>query len=316
MRKKETPGRWTLGRLGTVPIVCGLLVVAPLLAGCSRQSLAQAGTATASPPAPAASVQATATATAPALNTPAAGVITATTVSTPTQLSLLITPAAAATSTGTLTVGSPTAEGTPTARPTPTGTAPDPVSALNALRFVRGFDTLVKRDLVQLDGGGPEESIFTIAGPGEVLTAEVRSTIGVLTYDQVYREWSVAWQSTPVSGTASPLPAVTLGPGLGYNGGDLLRTGAPVFVLRTTTQDGRAHLYLYSWDRDKRTAQPVKMLAPGGSTGDAAFDADLDVNVADLDDDGVYEVVADNVAGVQVWRWDPANLRYAPEGTR
>ncbi|MDQ3703772.1 MAG: hypothetical protein M3437_00855, partial [Chloroflexota bacterium] len=52
----------------------------------------------------------------------------------------------------------------------------------------------------------------------------------------------------------------------------------------------------------------------GGAEQNAAFTADLDLNVADLDDDGIYEVVADNVAGVQVWKWD--GQKYVPEVAR
>jgi hypothetical protein len=52
----------------------------------------------------------------------------------------------------------------------------------------------------------------------------------------------------------------------------------------------------------------------GGPEQDAIFDADLDVNVADLDDDLKWEVIADNESGVQIWRWDGS--KYVPVEAR
>lgn len=309
MRKNNSLGPRKIIRLGALPIVCGLIIVAPLLAGCSPQSLAQVATATAS-----ASTATPVTARPTVASTPPS-VITAGTSMTATQAAALVTPALLITSTGTVT-GTAVAEGTPTIRPTPSGVAQEPASVLNVFQFVQANDTLVKHDQIQLDGAGPEETLITTTGLGQEITGEVASALSVLTYDPVYREWNVTWHSTAVSGTASPIPGAGLGPGLGYNGGDLLRTGAPIFLLRTTTPDNLAHLHMYKWDRDKRSAQPVQMLATGSQVRDAVFDGDLDVNVADLDDDGVYEVVADNVNGTQVWKWDAQNSRYAPEGTR
>jgi hypothetical protein len=226
---------------------------------------------------------------------------------------------ATATETVTLTVPlSPTAtlvEGTPTPRPTPTGEPPDPESRLNIYQYYQTNNTLVRRDSVQLDGGGANEVLYTLTGPDPVITGETRSNINVLTYDPTYREWNSTWSSDPVSGTATPLLSVAQRDLGGLNGDDLLRTGAPIFIIRTTTQDGRAHLYLYRWDAAAKKADPLKMVpAAGGAEQNAAFDADLDLNVADLDDDGVYEVVADNVAGVQVWKWD--GQKYVPEVAR
>jgi hypothetical protein len=206
-------------------------------------------------------------------------------------------------------------EGTPTPRPIPTGEPPDPESRLNIYQFYQTNNTLVRRDLVQLDGSGANEVLFTLTGPDPVITGEFRSNINVLTYDPTYREWSSAWASEPVSGTATPLLSVAQAELGGLNGRDLLRTGAPIFMVRTTTQDSRAHLYLYRWDAVGKKADWLKMVPTGGGAEkNATFDADLDLNVADLDDDGIYEVVADNVAGVQVWKWD--GQKFAPEVER
>lgn len=88
-----------------------------------------------------------------------------------------------------------------------------------------------------------------------------------------------------------------------------------MLVARTTTKDSRAHLFLWRWDAARKQGVPLKMLpAGGGAEKDAGFDADLDINVIDLDGDGIYEVVADNIAGVQVWKWDGS--RYVPQGGR
>jgi hypothetical protein len=169
--------------------------------------------------------------------------------------------------------------------------------------------------MMQLDGTGPNEVLYSLTGPDPVFTSEFRSNINVLTYDPVYREWLPLWSSVPVSGTGTPLLSAAQAELGGLNGGDLLRTGAPIFIVRTTTSDGRAHLVLYRWDAAGSKGDPLKMVPVGeGAEQDAAFTADLDLNVADLDDDGVYEVVADNVAGVQVWKWD--GQKYVPEVAR
>ena len=211
--------------------------------------------------------------------------------------------------TGTV-AGTPGAGGTPTPRPVPTGTPPaDPLALLNIFNFFQPGDTLVKKDVLQLDGQGADEVLYTITGPDRGITSEYHSAISVLMYDPIYREWQPAWSSGGVQGKASPLPAASLV--VGYNGGDLLRTGRPILALRTTTRDGRAHLRLWGWDGAARKAEPLKMQAPDGQgVKDAVFDADLDLTLVDLNDDGVYEVVADNVNSMQVWGWDRVGNRF------
>jgi hypothetical protein len=213
---------------------------------------------------------------------------------------------------------SPTAtvvEGTPTPRPIPTGEPPDPESRLNIYQFYQTNNILVRRDFVQLDGNGADEVLYTLTGPDPVITGEFRSNLNVLTYDATYREWTYTGSSEPVSGTAIPLLSVAQSEIGGLNGRDLLRTGTPTLMLRTTTADNRAHLYLYHWDASGKRADPLRMVpVGGGAEQNAAFSADLDLNVADLDDDGIYEVVADNVAGVQVWKWD--GQKFLPEVAR
>jgi hypothetical protein len=211
-----------------------------------------------------------------------------------------------------------TPEGTPTPRPTPTGPPlEDPLLIYSPFDFIVPGNLIARSDILQIDGEGTEEGLLTITesrlGLTRPLTEEVASALGVATYDPVYREWVLTWQSDALPGVARPLPDVEL-PG-GYNGGDLLRDGSTILALRTTTLDGKAHLFIYRYDRQARSAAPLKMVAAeGAAETDSHFEADLDVNMADLDDDGVYEVVVDNVAGVLTWRWDGS--RFVPREAR
>lgn len=275
-------------------MLLAILLVAPLAAGCSPQSAAQEGTPTPTVVAEA-SPTALAAATTGANASPETG---------------SPQPEATGTATG------PTQ--TPTPRPTPEGTPPPPMNVLNIFSFFPSSQTLVKRDTLQLDGDSEPEIIFTVAEAGETITSEMFSGVRTLDYDTTYREWRVGWVSQAITGTASPLPAYDPNDpnrADAYNGRDLLRTGAPIFLARTTTVDGRAHLYMWRWDSGKKSAEALKMAdAADGPIRDAHFEADLDVKVADLDDDGVYEVVADNLKSVQVWTWDGS--RYVPEGGR
>lgn len=295
---------------GLALAVCAVLSLLPLIAGCaSPQAAAQgaqaASTATAATVATATSVPKTTlpAATAPTTST---AIVTSTLVSISAPITSTVVP------TGTVTV-----EGTPTPRPTPSGPAPDPFSTLDVFNAASPGNLVAKRDILPLDGSKPENVLVTLTGSRlgvtQPLTEENSSAIGVLSYDTVYREWNLTWQSAPISGTARPLIAANqLG---GFNGGDLLRTGAPIFALRTTTLDGAAHLALFRWNKATHKGELLKMIpAGGGAEKDAIFDADLDVNVADLDDDGVYEVVADNVSGVRIWRWDGS--KYVPKEGR
>lgn len=297
-------------------LTLGVLLLGTTFAiGCGGQSDATHGSslaqATDQPPGTQTVLPAVAGVTTPTTGTTAETIATATAT----------TASGTVTATGTLTLTvpvTPTATvvaGTPTPRPIPTGEPPDPESRLNIYQFYETNNTLVRRDMVQLDGKGAVETLYTLTGPDPVITGEFRSNINVLTYDETYREWNAAWSSDPVSGTASPLLSVAQKEIGGLNGDDLLRTGSPIFLIRTTTMDGRAHLYLYRWDATGKKADPIKMVpAGGGAEQNAGFVADLDLNMADLDDDGIYEVVADNVAGVQVWKWD--GQKYVPEVAR
>ncbi len=206
------------------------------------------------------------------------------------------------------------AEDTPAPRPIPSGTPPDPMSVLNVYQYFSSANTLVRRDNIQLNGTGPDEVLYTLTGSTAVLTSENKSNINVLMYDSTYREWNLAWSSQPVSGTASPLLSANQRDLGGLNGGDLLHTGAPIFILRTTTTDGLAHLQLIRWNASAKKGEVLHVAPAGGGAERDTFDADLDLNVADLNDDGVYEVVGDNSNGVQVWKWD--GQKYAPQEQR
>jgi hypothetical protein len=203
-------------------------------------------------------------------------------------------------------------------RPTPTGAPPaNAFDRLQVFNFTSPGNLIIKRDKLPLDGEPVDNVLMTLTearlGVTRPITDEVNSVLNVVTYDPTYFEWNLAWQSEPISGVARLLPATgALG---GWNGGNLLGTGESVLALRTTTLDGKAHLELFKWNKTTHAGELLKMVpADGGAEKDALFDADLDINMADLNDDGVYEVVADNVTGVQVWSWDGS--KYVPKAVQ
>jgi hypothetical protein len=155
--------------------------------------------------------------------------------------------------------------------------------------------------------------LYTVSGPGETITGETNSTLAVISYDPTYRQWNLAWQGDSVAGTAAPLTPFNSSHPDGFNGGDILRTGSPILALRTTTLDRHAHLYLYQWDAKTHKGAPLKMAGPSGDTN-AHFEGDLDVNLADINRDGVYEVLIDNLKDVQSWKWDGS--KFVQEGGR
>src|SRR5207237_3934397 len=113
----------------------------------------------------------------------------------------LVTSTAPVTSTAVETTATPA--GTPTPHPTPNGTAPDPFDLLNVFGIAPAGNIVVKRDILPLDGKQPDNVLVTLTGsrvePSTSLTIENGSAIGVMTYDPVYREWNVTWQSDPIS---------------------------------------------------------------------------------------------------------------------
>jgi hypothetical protein len=208
--------------------------------------------------------------------------------------------------------------GTATVRPTPTGAPPsNPYDALQVFGFTSPGNLIIKRDRLPLDGGSVDNVLMTLTesrlGATRPITEEVNSVLNVVTYDDKYFDWNLTWQSDPISGVARLLPATgSLG---GWNGGNLLGTDDRVLALRTTTLDGAAHLELFKWNKSTHAGEVLKMVpVGGGAEKDAIFDADLDINLVDLNDDGVYEVVADNVSGVQVWSWDGS--KYVPKAVQ
>jgi hypothetical protein len=56
------------------------------------------------------------------------------------------------------------------------------------------------------------------------------------------------------------------------------------------------------------------MANSSGAEENLNISADLDVKVADLDNDEVFEVVADNLQGVEVWGWDGSKYVLKGEG--
>jgi hypothetical protein len=294
LKKKEE--RRVSGRGLAFTLALSVFALTMLIAGCAPGGFAQSPGATAE-----------------ATGAPTVTVaITGTTGATPTTGEAVITPSPGVTGTGAVT---PTQPGPDVARPTPTGPAPDPANQLRILEFYNPADSLVKRDFIDLNGDQKAEVLFTVTGnrPPITSTQEIISRVAVLSYDDVYREWSLTWISAQITGTAHPLPSANRSSAGGYNGGNILGTGNAIFAARTTARDGRAQLYLWRWDGAAGEGVPLKMQGEGGAETDALFTADLDVNLADINDDGIYEVVADNVADVRVWRWDGAANRFVPE---
>jgi hypothetical protein len=278
-------------------VMCAFLLILAL-AACSPQ------TAPSSQPA---ILQQAATATPPLTETVLAP--TATTIAAPASTVTAAVPLTA-TSVATATAA--------IVRPTPTGAPPaNAFDRLQVFNFTSPGNLIIKRDKLPLDGGSVDNVLMTLTearlGVTRPITDEVNSVLNVVTYDPTYFEWNLAWQSEPISGVARLLPATgALG---GWNGGNLLGTGESVLALRTTTLDGKAHLELFKWNKTTHAGELLKMVpAGGGAEKDALFDADLDINMADLNDDGVYEVVADNVTGVQVWSWDGS--KYVPKAVQ
>ncbi|MEO6458110.1 MAG: hypothetical protein ABIO92_07520 [Chloroflexia bacterium] len=272
MHKKESMGRRAGSRAGML-FAAALALIIPLFSGCSApRDMAQAQPVEGSPTA----LIATPSTTAGALSAETPSVV----------------------ATGTVT-------GTVAVLPTPSGTPPSAFDTLNTFQYVPSGKSLAKRDRVQLDepgaNAGEVEILLTITGPSETITDATDSRIGVLSYDSVYRQWDLGWTSEVVSGTATPLLNIGQKDIGGFNGGDLLRTGDPILVVRTVMDDGGAHLHMWRWNKQSREAAPVKKLNEGSDT---VFEADLDINLMDIDDDGIYEVVADNLSGVQIWKWD------------
>ncbi|HST04556.1 MAG TPA: hypothetical protein VLQ48_07460 [Chloroflexia bacterium] len=235
----------------------------------------------------------------------------------------IVAPASTVTATEALTATG-VATGTAVVRPTPTGEPPaNPYDMLQVFGFTSPGNLIIKRDRLPLDDGAVNNVLMTLTearlGQTRPITEEVNSVLNVVTYNDKYFEWDLTWQSDPISGVARLLPAVPP-PGShgaigGWNGGKLLGTDDRVIALRTTTLDGAAHLELFKWNKTTHAGEVLKMVpVGGGAEKDAIFDADLDINMADLNEDGVYEVVADNVAGVQVWSWDGS--KYVPKAVQ
>ena len=288
MHKKESMGRRAGSRAGILFAAAFALII-PLLSGCAA-------------PRDVAQLQPEFT---PLIGSPTALVSTPSPASSTADVPSVETPSVEAT--GTIT-GTSTVTGTAEVLPTPSGTPPSAFDGLNTFQYVPSGKSLVKRDRVQLDAPGPnageDEVLLTITGPSEIITGEGDSRIGVLTYDPVYRQWDLGWTSEVVSGTATPLLNTGQKDIGGFNGGDLLRTGDPILVVRTTMDDGAARLHMWRWNRESREASPVTKSDGPLEGSDTIFEADLDINLMDIDDDGVYEVVADNLSDVQIWKWD------------
>jgi hypothetical protein len=149
---------------------------------------------------------------------------------------------------------------------------------------------------------------------GTLITPTV-STLKVLRYTKSSGEWQVLWQPQPdVPGQAIALPETRgISPDR-YQAGDLLRTGQPILLLRTqepgATPDAPpvVSLRLWAWTGD--TAVPLQMTTPDGKQQPAVFTGTSDAQTADLDDDGVIEIIVDSGPTATIYRWDAAQTRF------
>jgi hypothetical protein len=212
------------------------------------------------------------------------------------------------------------ATGTVTASGTPTETV-DPFTLLHPFDFVPDGGELVKESVTDLGGGDPLEAMLTmsITGPqtdttGTVVTTTV-STLEVLRYDKSSGEWKILWEPNPaVSGQAIALPDIRGTSADRYQAGDLLRTGQPILLLRTQAAGATpaapptVTLRLWAWTGD--TAVPLRMTTSDGQQQEAVFTGTSDVQTADLDDDGVIEVIVDSGPATTIYRWDAAQTRF------
>ncbi len=265
----------------TIPLLCALLVVGLLLTGCApRGGTAQAAAGATDTPSTNTS-QGQAQATQPASKS--------------------------------ATAAPDAANATRTPGTAPSNAPPDPMRQFNTFGFFISPELLIRRDALQLDKDPTDEMLYTLIIPAEVITEPTSSVLRVIDYDSGAQKWNAVWTSELITGTASPLPAANRSDG--FNGGKLLHTDDPILLLRTTTTDGHAHLHIWKWNAAERKGEALKMTPlSGGADQVAAFEGDLDVNVGDLDNDGVYEVIVDNVAGVQTWKWD--GTKFVGEGNR
>jgi hypothetical protein len=212
------------------------------------------------------------------------------------------------------------ATGTVTASGTPTASV-DPLNLFHPFDYVPEGGELVKESVTELGGGDPREALLTMSittpetdTTGTVVTPTV-STLVALRYDKSSGEWRVLWQPEPdVPGQAIALPE-TRGPGADrYQAGDLLRTGQPILLLRTqepgATPDAPPTVTLRLWVWTGDTATALQMTTPDGKQQDAVFTGTSDVQTADLDDDGVIEVIVDSGPASTIYRWDAAQTRF------
>jgi hypothetical protein len=67
-------------------------------------------------------------------------------------------------------------------------------------------------------------------------------------------------------------------------------------------------LRLWAWTGD--TAVPLHLTTADGQQQDAVFTGTSDVQTADLDDDGVIEVIVDSCPTTTIYRWDASQTRF------
>ena len=203
-------------------------------------------------------------------------------------------------------------------------TQTDPFSVLNVFDLLPGGGTLVKESVLNLGGDETNEVLLAadvtraLTNTAGVVETTTIGTMAVLRYSRDDGAWLVQWEtgSTALPGRIQGLPE-TQGDGTRrYQAGDLLRTGQPILLLRTyeapqaPDAPPTIHLRLWAWTGD--TAVPLRMTGADGAAGEAHFIASSDVQTADLDDDGVIEIIVDSAAHTDIYRWDKTHFVIRP----
>jgi hypothetical protein len=241
-----------------------------------------------------------------AADSPARGVLTTAVVSSPTPATAL--PATAAVT--------PADTVTATATVTATDVFTDPFLQLDVFGILPEEALLAKVSRIKLTSDATDNVLLTAS-----LTRPQTNTLGlvetttvgllaVLRYDEASSTWKDLWESarpgTP--GQAEALPDMQGDGSTRYQGGDLLRTGQPILLLRTYEAPKVpatlpvVHLRLWAWTG--ASAVPLRMTDATGADREADFTGASDVQTADLDDDGVIEIIVDSGPTTTIYRWD------------
>jgi hypothetical protein len=145
--------------------------------------------------------------------------------------------------------------------------------------------------------------------PAQLSLTDTHAALLVVGWDSTKNNWHILYQTpeNAVPGRAVVLPAAA-------QGRNLLGASPalPVLQLRTesaapaTPSQITVTLRLYAWKDG--TVKPLTMQPAGAAAGDAVFSGSGDVRLLDIDNDGRAEVIVDDGAKTQIWKWDGNNF--------